>query len=115
MTWTIKKSDELYGISKWGEGFFGINDNGELTVYPDQDNRSVQISMANVIEEMKDQNVTFPAVIRFQDVIRSRVVDLNKSFRDAIRENNYCASYKGVYPVKVNQMREVVLGQAELN
>ena len=108
MEWTTEKSEDLYGIPKWGEGFFGVNQKGEMTVFPIREDRSVQISLKDVVDEMKEQNVAFPAVIRFQDVLRSRVEDLNKAFNDAILENNYCSEYKGVYPVKVNQMREVV-------
>lgn len=108
MNWTTEDSDNFYGISRWGEEFFGVNKKGELTVFPVRDDKSVQISLQDVINEMKDQHVRFPAVIRFQDVLRSRVEDLNKSFNNAIKELNYCADYRGVYPVKVNQMREVV-------
>jgi arginine decarboxylase len=108
MTWTIDDSDDFYGISRWGEEFFGVNDKGELTVFPVRDDKSIQISLQDVITEMKEQNVRFPAVVRFQDVLRSRVEDLNKSFINAIKELSYCAKYRGVYPVKVNQMREVV-------
>ena len=108
MEWTTEKSEDLYGIPKWGEGFFGVNQKGEMTVFPIREDRSVQISLKDVVDEMRDQNVSFPAVIRFQDVLRSRVEDLNKAFNQAILENNYCSEYKGVYPVKVNQMREVV-------
>ena len=108
MSWTIEQSDEFYGIGRWGENFFGVNQKGELSVYPERNDRSIQISIADVVKEMKDQHISFPAVIRFQDVLRSRVKDLNKAFKSAIDEHNYCANYRGVYPVKVNQMREVV-------
>ena len=84
MTWSIEKSDEFYGISRWGENFFGVNQKGELSVYPERNNRSIQISIADVVKEMKDQHISFPAVIRFQDVLRSRVKDLNKAFKSPL-------------------------------
>ena len=90
-----------------GEGHFGINDRGELSMYPEFGNPHCEISK-EVINEMIDQRVQFPAVIRFHDILRSRVKQLNRAFRDAIREADFQGKYYGVYPIKVNQMREVV-------
>ena len=108
MDWNKEKSDNLYGISRWGEGHFGINDRGELSMYPEFGNPHCEISLKEVINEMIDQRVQFPAVIRFHDILRSRVKQLNRAFRDAIREADFQGKYYGVYPIKVNQMREVV-------
>jgi arginine decarboxylase len=47
-------------------------------------------------------------LIRFQDLLRDRVDRINKAFRDAIEEFEYLSEYRGVYPIKVNQLREVV-------
>src|SRR5690606_7093064 len=102
-------ADEIYQISRWGEGFFSVNDKGVLCVNPNKTTAGGPvINMMEVIEEMKNKNIAFPAVIRFHDILRSQVAYLNKTFRATIEEAKFTGSYYGVYPIKVNQMREVV-------
>ncbi len=103
---TKEDAEKIYHVKKWGNGYFTINDKGELTATPDS--KSPPIVINEVIKEMKAQNITLPAVIRFHDILRERVKILNKKFRDIIEEANYEGRYMGVYPIKVNQMREVV-------
>ncbi|WP_127717462.1 biosynthetic arginine decarboxylase [Halobacteriovorax sp. HLS] len=105
--WTTKDSLDLYKIDKWGEGYFSVNSKGNLSVNPES-KKSLSIDINEVIEEMKEQGVTFPVVIRFHDILRSRVKQINKTFRSVIEEAEYEGRYQGVYPIKVNQMREVV-------
>ncbi|MGY8993339.1 MAG: biosynthetic arginine decarboxylase, partial [Rhodospirillales bacterium] len=66
------------------------------------------IGLQDVVDELREQNIQFPVVIRFQDILKNRVRQLNKAFSDVIAEAAYQGSYRGVYPIKVNQMREVV-------
>ena len=68
----------------------------------------MQIDFASVIAEIQQQKIQFPVVVRFHDVLRAQVVHLNKAFNDCMVEAEYQGIYRGVYPVKVNQMREVV-------
>ncbi len=105
--WTKEKAKRAYLFDRWGNGYFDVNDKGHLSVHPLKAG-SVGIDLDEVISEMKDQGIAFPAVIRFQDILRSRVVEINEVFKEAIEENNYPAKFFGVYPIKVNQMREVV-------
>jgi len=102
------EADGFYGFSRWGEGFLEVNDKGNLVVLPNKASRDIQIDIYEVIEEMKLQRISFPAVIRFHDILRSQVKNLNRSFREVIEEAEYEGRYIGVYPIKVNQMREVV-------
>jgi arginine decarboxylase len=106
--WTVQDADEIYQISRWGEGYFSVNDKGDLCVKPQRNNNGPVINVMEVIDEMKNKNISFPAVIRFHDILRSQVVNLNKTFRSTIEEAKFNGSYYGVYPIKVNQMREVV-------
>ena len=108
-SWTTSDANDIYQISRWGENYFSVNDRGDLCVNPHKDMKGGPvINMMEVIEEMKNKNIAFPAVIRFHDILRSQVVDLNKTFRSLIEEAKFTGSYFGVYPIKVNQMREVV-------
>ena len=95
-------------MSKWGAGYFDIGDNGNVGVTPDVEKPHMQIDFASVFSEIQQANIHFPVVVRFHDVLRAQVVHLNKAFKDCINEANYQGQYRGVYPVKVNQMREVV-------
>ena len=106
--WTTAQSEELYQINSWGDGYFGINEKGQLVVQPDGYASGVEISILEVIEEIKTHQLDLPVVIRFHDILRSRVQNLNTIFRDTMTRLNYQGLYKGVYPIKVNQMREVV-------
>jgi len=106
--WTKENTDEIYHISRWGDGYFDINDQGHLCVLPNREKSGPRIDIYEVIEEMKSQNIPLPIVIRFHDILRSQVKVINETFRDVIKEAGYNGQYNGVYPIKVNQMREVV-------
>jgi arginine decarboxylase len=106
--WTTKDANDIYQISRWGEGYFSVSDKGDLCVNPTRSETGPAINMMEVVEEMKNKNIAFPAVIRFHDILRSQVTNLNKTFRSTIEEAKFNGSYFGVYPIKVNQMREVV-------
>jgi arginine decarboxylase len=106
--WQLSDADALYGISKWGAGYFGLNKQGNVCITPDPSREHMQIDFAAVIEEIKQENIQFPVVVRFHDVLRNQVAQLNETFQRIIAEANYMGLYRGVYPVKVNQMREVV-------
>ena len=106
--WTIEDAERIYGVSRWGGGYFHIGENGNVQVTPDPTNTEMRIDFKAVIDEIKQEGIQFPVVVRFHDVLRSQVEQLNQSFNQAISEAEYQGEYNGVYPVKVNQMREVV-------
>ncbi len=107
-TWSKEDADEAYHISRWGDGYFDINQEGHLSVLPHRNPEGPRIDISEVIDEMKSQNIPLPIVIRFHDILRSQVKLLNETFREVIKEAEYQGTYTGVYPIKVNQMREVV-------
>ena len=106
--WNIDDSANLYGIKRWGEGFFSIDANGDLCVMPQRDEVGPKISIAEIVKEMKDANIAYPCVIRFHDILRSRVKQINQTFSETIKEAEYNGQFFGVFPIKVNQLREVV-------
>jgi arginine decarboxylase len=106
-SWTIEDSTELYMIDRWGAGYFGVTTNGDMAVAPSQD-RGSSIPILDVVREAASLNLDTPILIRFQDLLRHRVETLNNAFNRAIAENNYRGTYRGVFPIKVNQLREVV-------
>jgi len=105
--WDIEAARNLYNIHRWGAKYYDINDEGHVVARPLQDG-GVAVDLTDVIEEAKARGLKFPLLIRFQDILRHRVESLNQSFRDAIAEYGYRGRYRGVFPIKVNQLREVV-------
>src|SRR5580698_2064081 len=105
--WSIDAARALYNIQRWGAKYFDINDAGHVVAHPLQEN-GAPVDITDVIEEAKGRGLRFPLLIRFQDILRHRVEAINLSFRSAITEFNYQAKYRGVFPIKVNQLREVV-------
>jgi arginine decarboxylase len=110
--WTIRDSLDLYNVLNWGSGFFAINDAGDVAVRPKTgDERS--IDLLELVENLGRRGVHTPLLIRFNDILDSRVRGLNGCFREAIEELDYRGTYRGVYPIKVNQQRHVVEGLIE--
>ncbi len=108
MAWNIDKSRELYSIDKWSNGYFDISEAGHLEIFPHGKESSESICFNKVINEIKNESLTLPVVVRFHDILRSRVRELNTTFQSIISEYEYQGKFQGVYPIKVNQMREVV-------
>ncbi|MDR1789399.1 MAG: biosynthetic arginine decarboxylase [Opitutaceae bacterium] len=104
--WSASQSEELYGFKRWGAGHHRVDAEGFVTVSPLPGGPAIRIM--DVVEEARTMGLRAPLVIRFQDLLRHRVEKLNESFREAIRDEGYPGEYRGVFPVKVNQLREVV-------
>jgi arginine decarboxylase len=105
--WTVKDSLELYNVNGWGRDFFTINDAGHIEVTP-SGNGSARIDLRELVEDLRSRGLNLPLLIRFSDILRTRVEQLCGSFQQAIAENDYKGAYRGVYPIKVNQQRHVV-------
>src|SRR5437870_6324653 len=105
--WTVEDSQNLSRVKLWGESYFYVNEQGHLSVRPILGD-PIGIDVFRVAQDLKQQKIQFPLLIRFQDLLRSRVSELNNAFRRAIEEAEYRNVYVGVYPIKVNQLHEVV-------
>ena len=105
--WTIADSGETYGVKYWGNNYFSINDAGNAQAHPAGPD-GARIDLKELVDEVARRGIGLPLLIRFSDVLKSRIVELNETFRRAIAEYGYKGEYKGVYPIKVNQHRYVV-------
>ena len=106
--WSNEEAEKIYQIGRWGEGYFTINDKGHLSVLPQKRPEGPVIDIYEVIKEIEAKNMGLPVVVRFHDILHAQVKNLNETFNKIIEEADYRGNYKGVYPIKVNQMREVV-------
>ncbi|MDD3181014.1 MAG: biosynthetic arginine decarboxylase [Opitutaceae bacterium] len=104
--WSAAQSEELYGFKRWGTNHFSVDNEGFVQIQPLADGRAIRIM--DVVQESVGMNLKAPMVIRFQDQLRHRVIQLNEVFKQAIKEEGYRGEYRGVFPIKVNQLREVV-------
>jgi arginine decarboxylase len=105
--WTVADSAETYGVKYWGNNYFSINDAGNAQAHPAGPDGG-RIDLKELVDEVARRGIGLPLLIRFSDVLRSRIVELNETFRRAIAEYGYKGQYRGVYPIKVNQHRYVV-------
>jgi arginine decarboxylase len=105
--WDVARALHTYNIARWGNGYFGVNDAGNMTVHPLQD-QGPGLDLMAVVDDARERGLEFPLLLRFQDLLRHRVQVLNEEFRAAIAEAGYQGAYRGVFPIKVNQLREVV-------
>ena len=105
--WTTSDAVETYNIPRWGCGYFGVNERGNLVVTPRGEGQG-SIDMKELIDELSARGIQLPILLRFSDVLRSRIELICASFNHAIKEYGYSGHYRGVYPIKVNQNRTVV-------
>jgi arginine decarboxylase len=105
--WGVQDSNEVYNIKNWGKGYFGINEDGNVVVFPGKTpERSVDLK--KLVDELIMRGINLPVLIRFTDILKHRVGEMHEAFRSAIAENAYGGTYSCVYPIKVNQQRHVV-------
>jgi arginine decarboxylase len=105
--WAVEEAERLYNVRASGERYFRVNERGHVAVRP-LHGSDLTIDAFAIIEELIEQGTHFPILLRFLDLLQRRVIELNEAFREAIEESGYQGKYSGVYPIKVNQMREVV-------
>lgn len=107
--WTAADSADLYGVEDWSNGYFGVSRNGEVTVkLQDTDGTSRSVSLHDMMKGLAERGTDAPVLLRFRDLLRARIDELNNSFAKAIKQAGYKGQYRGVYPIKVNQQREIV-------
>ncbi|MDP4693746.1 MAG: biosynthetic arginine decarboxylase [Opitutales bacterium] len=105
-SWTIADAENYYGLKRWGGPHFSVDDDGYMLVHPEGDQRAIRIH--EIVKEAIGKGLKLPLTIRIQDLLRTRVVELNTLFAEAIKDEGYDGRYRGVFPIKVNQLREVV-------
>jgi arginine decarboxylase len=105
--WTVKDAIELYNVHGWGGDFFTVNDRGNVEVRP-AGPALPGIDLKALVDDLQNRGLKLPILIRFSDILKTLVDQLFGSFQQAITENDYKGTYRGVYPIKVNQQRHVV-------
>ncbi len=107
-SWSIESSRALYNVEGWGAGFFDVNDKGHVVVRPDAARVDREIDLFEITNDLEEQGIALPVLLRFSDILRSRIEALTMRFEEAREEFGYTGGYTTVYPIKVNQQRHVV-------
>ena len=107
--WSIEQSTDTYAINNWGDGYFSINAHGHVCVKPTS-NKEIELDLYEIAQSLKDKNLSLPVLVRFTDILKDRVTRLADAFEKACVSHNYHGQYTPVYPIKVNQQRQVVEG-----
>jgi arginine decarboxylase len=105
--WDVESAIATYNVEGWGDGYFTVNSSGNVEARPLKEDGG-SIDLLEVVNEARARNLGFPLLIRFQDLLRHRVESVNRAFQSAISEFGYGNGYRGVFPIKVNQLREVI-------
>src|SRR5947207_14999531 len=105
--WDIESAIATYNVEGWGEGYFTVNNSGNVEARPLK-NDGGSIDLLEVVNEARRRNLSFPLLVRFQDLLRHRVESINRAFQNAIAEFGYHNQYRGVFPIKVNQLSEFI-------
>ena len=105
--WTHVDAAELYEIDRWGQGYFSVGDNGHVLIHPTKEpGRSIDLKQ--LVDHLQLRGIHLPTLIRFSDILKHRLHDIHEAFQSAIAQHEYTGQYVCVYPIKVNQQRQVV-------
>ncbi len=104
---TVSDATELYEVDRWGKGYFSISPQGHMLVHPTKvPERSIDLKQ--LTDHLMLRGIGLPVLIRFRDILKHRLGDIANAFKSAIAQHNYTGRYICVYPIKVNQQRQVV-------
>ena len=106
--WSVEHSAALYGIRRWGAGFFDMDANGDVTVKVKFPSGEVAVSLMEIARGIGQRDHAMPVLLRIENLLDARISFLNETFRAAIAEADYQGEYRGVFPVKVNQQCHVI-------
>ena len=105
--WSIAEAAELYEVERWGKGYFSIGPNGHLLVHPTKEPDRT-LDLRQLVDRLQQQQLGLPFLIRVRDILKHRLGEIHDAFKTAMEEHQYTGRYCCVYPIKVNQQRQVV-------
>ena len=105
--WSVADAAELYDVDRWGAGYFSIDKSGNLRVHPTKEpNRSIDLKQ--LVDDLQARGIDLPILVRFAEILKHRLGEIHSAFQNAMREHQFKGNYFCVYPIKVNQQRQVV-------
>ncbi|MEL7498060.1 MAG: biosynthetic arginine decarboxylase [Planctomycetota bacterium] len=107
-SWTTADANELYGVNRWGMGYFDVASNGNATYLAPGPDVKHAVEFSKIIDGLRQRGLDMPVMLRLENVVNDRISTLNKAFQSAIQTCEYQSSYRGVFPIKVNQQAHVI-------
>ncbi|PKF61562.1 arginine decarboxylase [Psychromonas sp. psych-6C06] len=107
-SWNIHSARKTYGVKDWSNGYFDINEQGDVAIMDPQHSESNAVPLMKIIEGMQDRELQMPVLLRIENILDQSISDLNETFRRVIKRVGYDNEYRGVYPIKVNQQAQIV-------
>jgi arginine decarboxylase len=105
--WTTTDAAEAYDVASWGKGYFSVGENGSLFVHPTKEPER-RIDLKQLVDTLQWRGISLPILVRFAGILKHRLGEIHQAFDTSIREHGYQGGYCCVYPIKVNQQRQVV-------
>ena len=105
--WSPVDASELYEVDRWGKGYFSVSPDGHMLVHPTKDPQK-SIDLKQLVDHLQLRGIALPTLVRFSDILKHRLGEIHDAFRTAITQHSYTGKYICVYPIKVNQQRQVV-------
>jgi arginine decarboxylase len=105
--WSTVDAAEVYDVASWGKGYFSVGDNGHLWVHPTKETNRA-IDLRELVEKLELRGISLPILIRFGEILKHRLGEMHQAFQNSIAEHGYKGRYCCVFPIKVNQQRQVV-------
>ncbi len=105
--WSIQGASELYDIASWGKGYFSIGENGNVRVHPEKDPERF-VDLKQLVDTLVLRGIAPPILLRFTQILKQRLGEIHSAFQTAMSDHKYTGGYTCVYPIKVNQQRQVV-------
>ena len=105
--WTRTEATDHYDVARWGQGYFSVSDAGHMQVHPSRD-AARAIDLKKLVDRLDLRGLSAPILIRFPGILQHRLGEIHDAFQQAISQNQYSGKYVCVYPIKVNQQRQVV-------
>jgi arginine decarboxylase len=102
--WTTKNSLDLYGFERWGNDYFSVSEDGNVTART----LNASVQLIDIVNGMLERDLQMPVLLRIENILDAQIKRLNMAFRSAIESHGYQGEYRGVYPIKVNQQSQVV-------
>lgn len=107
--WNTGDSTNLYGVNRWGKGYFEISDSGNLTIqFKSSRLGTTPIEASEIIAGLRQRGLSMPVMLRLDNIVEDRISELNENFARAIAETGYQNNYRGVFPIKVNQQAHII-------
>ncbi len=106
--WRIENAVDLYHVKDWGAGYFDVDEDGTVVVTPQREKKQMRVSLMDIVSGLMDRGHQLPVLIRIENILDSQIREVHQSFRRAIKRFGYQGSFRGVFPIKVNQQQQVI-------